>query len=1573
MKRIISLLLSLSIALSCVGMPVWATGTDTPDQPAVETPVEEAPGNGAPALDGTIELNPVDINDIIETPPVDETPASPDSSNPQDTKPTPPVEETPTDGIGDNTSGSPTEKTPDETSPTEETTTETPNEETAPVDPLVLPIDEFRTWVSKQSDEDLGAWWDALLEANPDVELTDEQQMILGERFYDEPETTDGDGYVFAATGDPSITPPTNETDKPIEITLDRFNTSSMTVSIEGAYDNPIISQTPQNIVTTKSEVKRSTTTTIRKNATPTDNTAGTLDDCEYTFTPVTGSKNTFTVRSVKNTNLYMGANTTGSGSYPNQTSAANIVISTPTGDNVKPGSFTLTDSNNNTPFYFGVTAIGGENLYSFAFNTASFKKTDYTNCLYLFKKDTTSQENKTYDLIQGYELVKSTEELKSGGQYLVAAMVGNRIFLLRPCDTYGWWVEHVAEYDGITTDLTFTPATTTNDAANTTVTVQDNSKNLNLTYKVTVTSSVLPAAQMTQMVPQDIFIMSDAERTITYEFGLLDSVTSATGRLELKTMDGNKPTSGDVNMSSVDMVLTPKKEAILTYSSETVQKNKDDDSSIVSQPHYLASHCLYTFTGNDNDGYTIVSNDDSSIGLGSSIGAESEYPTNYTFKVQKNTSNSGYEIKYGGNNHDSNTFYFNGWLNFNGTAHKTIPNVTTMHLYEPVTEGNSSQELPGYVQANEIVSGRSYLIVAGLNSKLYLVRPYQWSGSGSRNVHVAEVAGYTLGSTKFNIKAEKLPGNESLKTTLTLKMKTGNDNNDKEVSCVCPVRVLSTMFISKTGQASGNAISKLVISTGMTYDVTLGNDDGTSPITWTSSDSSILSVVNGRLTAKSWSGSQNEEKTVTITATLGSASYTLPVVVAQNTYTNYKVMDIYVDEITHTKVWASFPAKGNTNYVDNQNFLEIQEHQVMYMLRDNNQPCAVDFFAKPDGEHYVLTSMGATGTYGHYLKLENEDAEATEFYTTGGAAGVNQRNIYGDSVIAAMIQHAIGKKCVGAMGFTKDTGNNSGIYSSVSFVSCLLPSISKSVAYMIPYGNDSDYENAQAAANAFREATNGNTKLQENSSLQEYKFEQAKTYEGNNYLAVFTVDVTTYEEKTSGDSGLIDCKALIVTDKLEKSFFFENMTDTSLPSNDDENLRKLTFPPKGSNVTVNINQDRTYTHFVGYDLANAASTSDTTSSDIVNNADLVIQYGTKFHPQGGYSNTSTATAALRYKVSDAMEFVNLTLGGNIGANVYFADKQDASWKNSYYVIFKVDNNVTKIKFADGENSTIKATNYRRFSVSVSPQQMTTPIEVYLADKNDTKISEVKSFTIATYGKVLLENSNQEKLINNWTVNGAAPIGSAITEQNKLQKLIKAMLNYGAYTQTYTRTNTDNLANTSLGEGETTPAGPTDINGSGNKGYQLPDEDAAKAANIQFTGIALENGSTLGMRIYFRAYDSNKPVTLLTVKTVHVEGNWALTNTASIEQDNDGFYIPVRGIYSNWLTNTYRITITNQNTDNKQVSIDIQPLAYVYLLLSQENENTNLTNMVKAMYDYCEAAKDYFGSSTTNPTTPTNS
>lgn len=1566
MKRIISLLLSLSIALSCVGMPVWATGTDTPDQPAVETPVEEAPGNGAPALDGTIELNPVDINDIIETPPVDETPASPDSSNPQDTKPTPPVEETPTDGIGDNTSGSPTEKTPDETSPTEETTTETPNEETAPVDPLVLPIDEFRTWVSKQSDEDLGAWWDALLEANPDVELTDEQQMILGERFYDEPETTDGDGYVFAATGDPSITPPTNETDKPIEITLDRFNTSSMTVSIEGAYDNPIISQTPQNIVTTKSEVKRSTTTTIRKNATPTDNTAGTLEYCEYTFTPVTGSKNTFTVQSVKNTNLYMGANTTVSGSYPNQTSAANIVISTPTGNNVKPGSFTLTDStNNNTHFYFGVTAIGGENLYSFAFNTGSFKKTDYTNCLYLFKKDTTSQENKTYDLIQGYELVKSTEELESGGQYLVAAMVGNRIFLLRPCANDGWWVEHVAEYDGITTDLTFTPATTTNDAANTTVTVQDNSKNLNLTYKVTVTSSVLPAAVMTQMVPQDVFIMSDAERTITYEFGLLDSVTSATGKLELKTMDGNKPTSGhDVTMSSVDMNQITKTDTVLTYSSETVQKNQDDDSSIVSQPHYLASHCLYTFTGTDTNGYTIKSAEDSTIGLGSTIGAK--YGTDYQFKIEKagQSDTSGFTIKYGTNY--ANTFYFNGWLNFNGTSHNTIPNVTTMHLYEPVTEGDGSSELPGYRQVTSIESDKKYLIVACLNSKLYLVRPYQWSGSGSRNVHVAEVAGYTEGSTQFRIKADPLTTTESLKTTITLQK--GNN------SCVCPVRVLSTMFISKTGQASGNAISKLVISTGMTYDVTLGNDDGTSEITWTSSDSSILSVDNGRLTAISWDGSQNEEKTVTITATLGSASYTLPVVVAQNTYTNYKVMDIYVDEITHTKVWASFPAKGNTNYFDGQNFLEIQEHQVMYMLRDNNQPCAVDFFAKPDGEHYVLTSMGATGTYGHYLKLENENAEKTEFYTTVGAAGFNQCNIYGASVIAAMIQHAIGKKCVGAMGFTKDTGNNSGIYSSVSFVSCLLPSISKSVAYMIPYGNGSDYETAQAAANAFREATNGNTKLQENSPLQKYKFEQAKTYEGNNYLAVFTVDVTTYEEKTSGDSGLIDCKALIVTDNLEKSFFFENMNDShTLPSNDNENLRKLTFPPTDSNVTVNINQDRTYTHFVGYDLANAASTSDTTSSDIVNTADLVIQYGTKFHPQGGYSNTSTATAALRYKVSDEMKFVNLTLGGNIGANVYFADKQDASWKNSYYVIFKVDDDVTKIKFANGENSTIKATNYRRFSVSVSPQQMTTPIEVYLADKNDTKISEVKSFTIATYGKVLLENSNQEKLINNWTVNGAAPIGSAITEQNKLQKLIKAMLNYGAYTQTYTRTNTDNLANTSLGEGETTPAGPTDINGSGNKGYQLPDEDAAKAANIQFTGIALENGSTLGMRIYFRAYDSKNPVTSLTVKTVHVEGNWALTNTASIEQDNDGFYIPVRGIYSNWLTNTYRITITNQNTDNKQVSIDIQPLAYVYLLLSQENENTDLTNMVKAMYDYCEAAKDYFGSSTTNPTNSTNS
>lgn len=789
-----------------------------------------------------------------------------------------------------------------------------------------------------------------------------------------------------------------------VSVVLNLFAETQKTYTLNGVSDKTISGDAGyQEIVDVSQTHTKSESAVVTVNDT-TKQTISDLTDLEYQFISKDGN---YAIQSVKQPSLYVNARYDSSASYPNGTVEKAITVTK------KEGTECFTLKDNDQTFHFGFASNYKFQQYAFFFDgsVSVYNRNDSTDAFYLLKRR--SDGGTDDDLVYGYEKITDTNMINATDKYLIATIYKDDVYLLRPCANSSWWIEHVAKYDGMKTDVTLTAKS----VGSTQVTVGDT------TFAVEVKGGLAEATLEDTNAFKEISTTVNRPRTVVYEFGSYDSYTIENAHILGSTLQMN---------SDPD-----KYDTVVTYLANTI--SQEEEGTGVATNMHTARHCLYTFNliGGTADEYQITSSEYPSIHLGDTISVNHENRFKIIPEIKDGNPTGKFEIQYD----NGKNFYFNGWKNFNGTAHNSIPNVTKLFLYTPATSGKGSKELPGYVRATTVESGKQYLIVAYLNNELYMVRPYSWAGDGSRNVHVAKLKGtYVKGQTTLTFTA--LEAGDA-----TVKLKVGDVEK-----ATCLIHAVESTFISKTGQASNDPISALTISTGMTYQVDVPGDESGRNIVWGSSHPEIVSVNNGVITTHDFDGSQNAVKMVTITAKVtengSTQTYTLPVTVLKNTYEDYKIADVYIDNLKHTTAYISFASLGVTEYKENVNFMEVKEHQVMYTIRDNKQPLGVNFFAKPE-DGYALTAMGATGANGDYLKTEKDkDPNQTEYFTKAGA-GLNQRGIYGDNVIANMIAFAQSKDCVGAMGFSKSVGNNTGVYSKLSFTSEKLAEMTKK-AYAI-------------------------------------------------------------------------------------------------------------------------------------------------------------------------------------------------------------------------------------------------------------------------------------------------------------------------------------------------------------------------------------------------------------------------------------------------------------------------------------------------------------------------------------------
>lgn len=253
----------------------------------------------------------------------------------------------------------------------------------------------------------------------------------------------------------------------------------------------------------------------------------------------------------------------------------------------------------------------------------------------------------------------------------------------------------------------------------------------------------------------------------------------------------------------------------------------------------------------------------------------------------------------------------------------------------------------------------------------------------------------------------------------------------------------------------------------------------------------------------------------------------------------------------------------------------------------------------------------------------------------------------------------------------------------------------------------------------------------------------------------------------------------------------------------------------------------------------------------------------------------------------------------------------------------------------DGTTATTAVVNtktYYVFSCEVAAKEMTDTIKAQMFDGNGNSGTEY-TYTVKEYAKYILDHS------------------ADYSDNGKTVNLVKAMLNYGAYSQTYFGYNTENLANAGLAEEDKALPEITAETLNGYAASFEKDSNYEGAAAYYGSSLVLKSGTDI--KHYFTPDPS-----------VSV-GNYTCsdgTNSYEVVASGSYIYVRVPNILAHNLGNN--VSLKLYENDTAVGTISYSPMSYAYAVLNkypEEGEKDTLRNVVIALYDYYEKAKAYKG------------
>ena len=371
------------------------------------------------------------------------------------------------------------------------------------------------------------------------------------------------------------------------------------------------------------------------------------------------------------------------------------------------------------------------------------------------------------------------------------------------------------------------------------------------------------------------------------------------------------------------------------------------------------------------------------------------------------------------------------------------------------------------------------------------------------------------------------------------------------------------------------------------------------------------------------------------------------------------------------------------------------------------------------------------------------------------------------------------------------------------------------------------------------------------------------------------------------------------------------------------------------ASFTYNISIDNTIQH--GSVTASVGTTENATTAT---NGDTVILNvtpetgyttksvsvnGTAIEPvEGVYSFTMpaknvTVTAEFKRVFSDNigenLAGYSISLQGDIGVNFYMELDESIVNSDTAYMQFTLPNGTAPkvmVKDVKSNAQTVGGKTYYVFKCNVSAKEMASEIKAQIIDGD--KAGTEYTYSVKDYADYLLAHTAEKA-----DYAAAAP-------------LVKAMLNYGANSQTYFGVE-GTLANAGLDDADKV-LGDVTIEHSTPVISALPE-------GVTFEGASLSLKSETTLSLFFKN-TSGDPVTFK-------YGSDEITAV-----DNNGYLqVTITGIKAKQLSSDFTITVGDSG------SVTYSPMNYCKTVLEGEYPD-NLKNVVKALYKYSQEADSYF-------------
>ncbi len=330
---------------------------------------------------------------------------------------------------------------------------------------------------------------------------------------------------------------------------------------------------------------------------------------------------------------------------------------------------------------------------------------------------------------------------------------------------------------------------------------------------------------------------------------------------------------------------------------------------------------------------------------------------------------------------------------------------------------------------------------------------------------------------------------------------------------------------------------------------------------------------------------------------------------------------------------------------------------------------------------------------------------------------------------------------------------------------------------------------------------------------------------------------------------------------------------------------------------------------------------------DSLKNA-VILNDSVKFYGDSVFPKTTTiygkmGSTAYRYATPSRNEFISIpeiygysvSLSGNIGLN-YYINVNDSIIDKNPVIKFCYGDKTVIAELGPDDANLLESGKYL-FTCPVSASKMGTEIKTYFVI-NGFEICISEDYSVQKYAEYILANASSNE------------------EYAKAVNIVKAMLNYGAYSEIALLDVASSNTNSALTDEEKTLA-------------EIPDLSEYKYAvsgtseKVKYSGSLISLKTETVIRHYFAIADG-----------INAEDLTFTVNGQTVAPVKDGKYyrIDIAGVNAKNLDVNYQVKVDG-------LTLDYSVLSYVNSAINSDSISDSVKASVKALYHYYSEAKNY--------------